>query len=260
MNSFTNLHIPDIIIEKNGFIVKIASTQEEIMQVYRLRFEVFNLELGEGLDSSYMSGIDKDEFDEQFMHLAVIDKSNNKVAATYRIQTYDMAQKHQGFYSAQRFDFKDFPKQIQQTGLEVSRACISRIYRSSKVFFLLWQGLAIVLLNNNMRYFFGCSSIPSTNPQEANDMIKLFEAMAVNHPNIRLKTLPKYKCTYKNTEVDISKVNLPQLFNIYLKFHCQICSDPCFDEPFKTITFLTLHDTKNVPQRTVDLFLGNSNK
>ena len=260
MKGTTGLQTTKPIYENGDFITKIADTKEEIEQVYRLRFEVFNLELGEGLDSSYSSGVDKDELDEQFVHLVVIDKNINKVVASYRIQDYKMAQQGQGFYSAQRFDFSNFPIEIQQQSIEVSRACISRNCRSSRVFFLLWQGLAIVLANSKMRYFFGCSSVSSTNPQDANGLVKLFDTMAVNHADIHLKTRSEFYCKYEKQKIDISQVTLPQIFNIYLRFQCLVCSDPCFDEPFKTITFLILHDTHKLPTRTVDLFLRNRNK
>src|SRR3569833_3064562 len=41
----------------------LASTDEERSAIYRLRFKVFNLELNEGLESSYTTGEDRDEFD-----------------------------------------------------------------------------------------------------------------------------------------------------------------------------------------------------
>ena len=45
------------------FEIKIATDPREIVQAQRLRFQVFNLELNKGLQSSYESGLDVDEFE-----------------------------------------------------------------------------------------------------------------------------------------------------------------------------------------------------
>jgi putative hemolysin len=45
------------------FEVKIADQASEIEEAQRLRFQVFNLELNKGLQSSYARGLDIDEFD-----------------------------------------------------------------------------------------------------------------------------------------------------------------------------------------------------
>ena len=46
------------------YSIRFAKTKEEILAALRLRFEVFNLELNEGLASSHATGLDEDEFDE----------------------------------------------------------------------------------------------------------------------------------------------------------------------------------------------------
>ena len=58
-----HLHIPQTLGANESYQTKIATTPEEIRQVQKLRFEVFNLELDEGLDRSYMEGLDRDEYD-----------------------------------------------------------------------------------------------------------------------------------------------------------------------------------------------------
>lgn len=257
MEPEAEIFIPKPINENNNYLVKIADNKTEIDAAYRLRYEVFNIELDEGLDTSFLLGIDQDEYDDQFLHLIVIDKSIQKVIATYRIQNYAMAQNGRGFYSASRFDFSAFPQEIQTRGLEVSRACIAKNYRSSKVFYLLWKGLALMLYENKLRYFFGCCSIPSRNPQDANGVVKLLQTMAVYHDKIFVHPLPNFECIFVNEETDITKVTLPALFNLYLRFKCRVCSAPCKDDEFKTITFLVVYDAQSVSDKHHSMFLGN---
>jgi len=45
------------------FEVKIADQASEVEEAQRLRFQVFNLELNKGLQSSYARGLDIYEFD-----------------------------------------------------------------------------------------------------------------------------------------------------------------------------------------------------
>ena len=247
-------NIKNPIIETKDYLVKIADRKDDVEQAYRLRFEVFNLELGEGLDNSYEKGLDIDDFDNQFLHLVLIYKKTSKVIATYRIQNYELAKLGKGFYSATRFNFDDLPMDMQKNGIETSRACVGRLYRNSSVFFLLWKGLAIIMKQTNMRYFFGCSSVMSTNPQDANGLVKFFQATDAYHHKINLNPMPGFECPYNDKEVDISKVQLPILFSIYLRFSCQVCSVPCFDRSFKTITFLIIFDINYMPQRTMEYF------
>lgn len=71
----------------------------------RLRFKVFNIELGEGLDSSYWTGLDPDHFDLFCHHLIVEDRSRREVVGTYRMQSGQTASHNLGYYSEQEFNF-----------------------------------------------------------------------------------------------------------------------------------------------------------
>lgn len=66
--------------------VRLAEDQYELEQALALRYEVFNLEMGEGLPQSRESQKDRDEYDYHCEHLIVLDKTNqNKIVGTYRI-------------------------------------------------------------------------------------------------------------------------------------------------------------------------------
>ena len=67
------------------------NSPEELKIAQALRFEVFNLELNEGLASSYETGLDADEFDPVCDHLLVEDNRTGEVVGTYRMQTGDCA-------------------------------------------------------------------------------------------------------------------------------------------------------------------------
>ena len=67
-----------ILLEAGNFLVKIADNPEEVEKALRLRYEVFNLEQGKGLEECDKKGFDSDEFDEFCLHLLVIEKGTEK--------------------------------------------------------------------------------------------------------------------------------------------------------------------------------------
>src|SRR3954462_1403847 len=86
------------------FEIKITTDADEIRQAQRLRFEVFNLEMHKGLQSSYRRGLDVDAFDPFCDHLIVRETKTNEIVGTYRLMLGSRAKKHIGFYSANEFD------------------------------------------------------------------------------------------------------------------------------------------------------------
>ncbi|MGH7456171.1 MAG: GNAT family N-acetyltransferase, partial [bacterium] len=136
--------------------VRFVQNAEELDAVLKLRFTVFNLELGEGLEESYRTQRDQDEFDLSCHHLIVVDKKNAEVIGTYRMQTYEMAAAANGFYSAAEFDLTRLPEAVIDNSVEVGRACITAPHRNGRVLFLLWRGLAVYMMLTKKRYLFGC--------------------------------------------------------------------------------------------------------
>jgi hypothetical protein len=70
-----------------------------------LRFEVFNLELGEGLAASHAIERDEDAYDAYCDHLLVEREDTREIVGTYRLQTGQLAAANLGYYSEQEFDF-----------------------------------------------------------------------------------------------------------------------------------------------------------
>jgi putative hemolysin len=54
----------DFMIRQGRFLVKLAAVPREREDAFRLRLEVFNLELKEGLAMSYFTCMDRDAYDD----------------------------------------------------------------------------------------------------------------------------------------------------------------------------------------------------
>ena len=109
-------------LAEGAYAVRYAASVEELDAILRLRFDVFNIELQEGLAESFVTGRDQDEFDAQCHHLLVEHRPSGRIIGTYRIQTAAMARAARGFYTGTEFDLSRLPGDIVSQSVEVGRA------------------------------------------------------------------------------------------------------------------------------------------
>src|SRR5262245_53303027 len=145
------------------YATRLARSRDEVRAAQALRFEVFNLELNEGLQESYATGLDEDPFDAVCDHLIVEHLPSNQIVGTYRMQTGLNAGENLGYYSAREFEFDVFETARAQI-VELGRACVHRQHRNLVVLGLLWKGVADYARSWKARYLLGCSSITSQDP------------------------------------------------------------------------------------------------
>jgi len=156
---------PQIQAEVGNYRVRLAQTLRDCEAACRLRFRVFNLEMGEGLESSYETGLDTDQFDLFCEHLIVEEKMTRRIVGTYRMQSGETAARYLGYYSEQEFDFAPY-EPLRSGILELGRASIDREHRTPEVLTLLWRGIAQYATDMGLRYLVGCSSLNSQDPGE----------------------------------------------------------------------------------------------
>jgi len=249
--------LPQGEICEGRYLVRFARTRAELDAVLKLRFEVFNLELGEGLDSSYRTGRDLDEFDEFCHHLIVFDTTDDRIVGTYRCQTFEMASAGAGFYSANEFDFSHIPSDILASSVELGRACIAESHRNTFVLFLLWKGLAMYMAHTGKRYLFGCCSLTSQDAREGRRVMQLLEEGHHLHPTINIPPVKDMACYDDDFEIDETvDAQIPKLFRTYLRFGAKVCGPPAIDRLFKTIDYLVLFDVGGIDAQTRKTYFG----
>lgn len=256
---------PPVLAEKDQFLIKLAESEDEIEKAFRLRYKVFNLEQGKGLESANGNGIDRDEFDEYCMHLIVVEKKSGDVVGTYRIHFGEVARSAIGFYSAREYEIKGLEK-IASESIEVGRSCVSPEYRTGSVVALLWRGINELLFRSRMGYLFGCVSLESTSPAEGWALYEYFKEN--NGISDLLSSRPTEKFFLaRPDDAEIKKVAMdkkhilgaiPPLFKGYLRLGAKICGEPAFDDEFGTIDFFIILNLKEVPERYYKHF--NSDK
>jgi putative hemolysin len=223
-----------------NYRLRLAETEADRAAACRLRFRVFNLEMGEGLAESYTNGMDRDAYDDVCEHLVVEEKSTSRIVGTYRMQSGTTAWRCLGFYSAQEFDLTPY-EPLRAEILELGRACIEREHRSSEVLTLLWRGIAQYAHHHGLRYLIGCSSVPS---EDAATGWAMYHRLAPFLVAPELRTMPMAECRLPApiSDTAVPETQIPKLLKTYLAVGARICSEPAWDRFFGTIDFLTLQD------------------
>jgi putative hemolysin len=230
-------------MELGRYRITIAQTLAEREAACRLRFKVFNIELGEGLQSSYKTGLDTDHFDLFCDQLIVEDRNTHTIVGTYRMQTGVTAARNLGYYSEQEFDFSPY-EPLRASTLELGRASIDREHRSSEVLTLLWRGIAQYSRVYNLRYLIGCSSVNSQDPKVGWLMYRQLAEFLVAE---EYRTAPTEAYTLPfTTEAPEIMAKVPKLLRTYIGIGAKICGAPALDQEFGTIDFLTLLDMREM--------------
>jgi putative hemolysin len=260
---------PHVSAEVGNYRLRLAESQDDREAACRLRFRVFNVELGEGLDSSYENGLDFDRFDPCCEHLLVEERASRRIVGTYRMQTGASAARNLGYYSEQEFVLT--PYEVLRGGiLELGRAAVDREHRTPEVLTLLWRGIAQYAVAMGQRYLLGCSSMNSNNPAEGWQMFSLLDRFRVAR---EFETVPTvdYACpTESHADAQPSvcaevgstaapveaPLKIPRLLKAYLALGARIAAPPAWDREFRTIDFLTLLDLETLAPAARERFLG----
>ncbi|MBU6411723.1 MAG: GNAT family N-acetyltransferase [Verrucomicrobia bacterium] len=226
------------------YTVRLAAGAADIRAAQALRFEVFNVEMDEGLQESRATGLDADCFDAVCDHLLVEHLPSQQVAGTYRLQTGAAAAANLGYYSAQEFHLEEF-EPLRRCAVEAGRACIHRDHRHITVLGLLWKGIANYAQRHGARFLFGCSSLTSQDPVAG---ASVYAELCRNHLSPmpwRARPRAEYDCPLHSLSQEPQKI--PKLLQAYLAIGAKICGPPALDWRFKTIDFLTMLDLQAMP-------------
>lgn len=159
----------DHVLDSSGSLeVRLAATPAEIEAAQRLRYDVFYREMS-AKPSPEMAAAERDfdAYDSICRHLLVVDRDNGSVVATYRLIHEDVAARSPtGFYTSGEYDISAMLKaRAGQRLLELGRSCVAKEFRTGPTMQLLWRGLLVYLIRNDVALMFGCASLPGTDPK-----------------------------------------------------------------------------------------------
>ena len=230
--------------EARAYIVKTADSYDELIESFKLRYQVFNNEF-KGIDKL---GLDFDRFDSIFDHLIIYHKESQQVIGTYRLNcTNHFANSYTGL----EFDLQPL---LRSNGpyLELGRACIKKEFRKGSVITLLWRGIAEYMNLSATNVLFGCSSLKISNAREAALVFRFLEEQGLLSTEFDCQPTRKFQMKnleawinyfengLKSYQIEEAKDLIPSLLSSYLKLGAKVASLPAFDEEFNCIDLLTV--------------------
>lgn len=232
-------------LESGRYAAGFAGSEQMLRRALRLRYNVFNLELNEGLMTSHATGLDEDSFDRTMSHLLVFDRQANMVVGTYRMQS---AGAGRPLYCAAQYDLSGLGK-ILEGSVELGRACVHANHRSLPVLLLLWKGIAAFQTCYEAPYIFGCCSLTTLDSDDGWRAMKILRAGGMLHESIRLPATAGYSCGSPEREHDLANtpsIALPKLFLAYMRLGAKVISEPAIDRAFGTVDFLVMMDSSGM--------------
>lgn len=241
-------------VESKQYTVRFARTEQEIEEVFRLRYEIFKKELDRNF--SFQNGMERDAYDDQAHHLIAIDNRTDAIVGTYRLQLYEHAVAGVGFTSGVRFQLELLPEEVVQQAVEVGRVCIREAHRSGRVLFMLWRGLARYLDHFNKRYLFGYAALDTHSPAVAIRTLAYLKENDLLHPQYVLPPRDPYALEIPPDTALPDEIDIPPLLQNYIQVGSKVCGGPSYDRALNLIHFLILLDIESISNRTRSLFFG----
>ena len=245
--------LPPDVLRTHRYTLRFARDARDLEAIQRLRYQVFNEELNEGLASSRETGCDVDPYDARCHHLIVEESSSARVVGTYRVMTRETAH-GEAFYSDSEYYLAALPSCIASDAVEAGRACVAAEHRNGRVIRMLFAGLSRYLAWNRKRYLFGCCSVPTL---ERADMYALLaqlqgqgdvdgEILLAARPHVREEMPPLAEVAAR-----LPHVAPPALMTTYLRLGARVISEPAFDRDFGVSDLMVLLDVQAMDPRVL---------
>ncbi len=237
------------------YLTGFAHSERCVEAALRLRYEIFNLELEEGLESSNASGLDRDEYDKQMTHLVLLERETHRVVGTYRLQSGAQGIAARGIYSAQEYDLAGLAPYFE-TSVELGRACLAVDHRAFRAVVSIWLGIGAFMNAYGLRYLFGCCSLTTTDPHDGWRALRTLRENDSLHDALYLPAHWAYSCGASPSNGDLdgeAAYKLPKLFRTYIHLGAKVISEPALDREFGTVDFLVLQDGKTLTLSRLDV-------
>lgn len=275
-----NLSPDHHLISRGDFDVYLAKADDIptlLREIGRLRELTFRA-TGEGTGKA----LDIDQFDQDYFNLFIWDRTNKKVVGGYRMgmgETIKTNKDLDRFYINCLFEIDSGAIPILQNSIELGRSYIVPEYQKGYLpFFLLWQGILKVLIQNKQyRYLIGPVSISKYYSGLSKSLIiafvkrhffddklaSLFKPRTPFEPTIEPMNLENMVNEVKGTQLkdlecfintlEPNHIKVPVLLKQYTKLNAKFISfniDPNFSDALDGLMIL---DLKELPENILEL-------
>jgi putative hemolysin len=231
--------------------LSLATTEEEVREVQRLRYKVFIEAMGLTAMMNEQ-GLDRDEFDAYCDHLIVRDTSSLKVVGTYRLLSPSRAREFGRLYSDGEFNLSRL-EHLRGRIVEAGRACIHPDYRSGAVIMLLWAGLGEYMRRERCDYLIGCASISLADG--GRNAVAVYHQLATSYlapPEYRVE--PRLAFPLGEREPGFEP-QVPPLLKGYLRSGVWVGGEPAWDPDFHCADIFLMLPLANMDGRYARRYL-----
>lgn len=235
-----------------------ASSQDEVRQAQRLRYQVFALEMGATLPKT-VPGHDIDLFDDYCEHLLVRDVASQEVIGTYRVLTPAQAKRVGSTYSDIEFDLTRL-RSLRERMVELGRSCVHAEHRHGGVILALWGALAEFMARNQLDTMIGCASIPMQHNgvSGGHAAASIWRQVRQTHlATIEHRVTPRLALPVERLD-DSMAVEPPALIKGYLRLGAKVLGPPAWDPDFNSADLPMMMRIANLPARYRKHFSGKT--
>ena len=250
------------------FSLRLAKDARDLRAAMRLRYNVFVAELGgDGIGVDHDERLERDEFDDHFDHLLLIDETRDAsalddVVGVYRLLPGDRARHLGRFYSDSEYDLTPL-KQSGRKLLELGRSCVHPEYRGGSAMYLLWNGLADYVLENGIEVLFGVASFHGTDVQALIQPLSYLHHHHLAPEPLRPKARPaQYQSMNLQPADQIDRKSAmlatPALIKGYLRLGGMVGDGAWIDHAFNTTDICLVVDTARMSAKHRDFYTRKS--
>ena len=247
------------------YVLRLASTAEDLTAAQRLRYEVFVAELGgDGPLVDHSARLERDAFDPFFDHLVLVDRHRDPagldhVIGAYRVLPGDRRAAAGRFYSETEYDLDPLLHSGRKL-LELGRSCVHPDHRGGAGMFLLWNGLAEYVLERGIELLFGAASFHGTDLAPLAQPLSYLYHHHLAPPSMRVRARPAHR-----QEMDLIPTErldrkaamsaTPALIKAYLRLGGFVGDGAWIDAEFNTTDVCLVMDTAQMSARHRDFYL-----
>jgi putative hemolysin len=238
----------------NNFEVKLADTEEELKEVFKLRYE--ELLLCYNQENTNQTGMFIDDYDQYSDHLIVVDLSNKVIAGTYRLVRKEHIKPIGRFVTEKEFDLA---KIKDQELIELGRAVVRKEYRNGTAIALLWQGIVRYVTTQKIRFLFGTASFHGVDPDKYKHALSLIYYQHLSPMEFRCRAVANSARLNLVEEADLdlqkARKEMPPLIKGYIKIGATFGDYAFLDYDFNSLDVFTLFDMKDINPSYLHRFL-----
>jgi putative hemolysin len=251
--------------EDSPYILRLATTANDLTAAQRLRYEVFVVELGgTGPLVDHAARLERDAFDPFFDHLVLVDRRRDPagldhVIGAYRVLPGDRRAAAGQFYSESEYDLTPLLASGRRL-LELGRSCVHADHRGGTAMFHLWNGLADYVLDRGIEVLFGVASFHGTDIAALAAPLSWLHHHHLAPPDMRVRARPPHRQEMDLIPADrldrkSAMAATPALIKAYLRLGGFVGDGAFVDRAFNTTDVCLVMDTIQMSARHREFYL-----